>query len=644
MRSSSRSSDAPPPKVSSTSGTPKTLEWTPTAALSSSASSESLELSTPTTAQEEGRILGTDDDTKRGCFGSRRLSFLTRKKKWSLLLCTAAVVVVVVTTSLAVGIPRRKSVRSGKNSLSNNSYDDQQQQEEESTSTTTPQPSSPVTMTPTVSPTVVKVKPPPFFQADPNPMDEEEQSSSNSTNTTIMSPATTSSIPLASPTPAPTPAFNGDAIDGSHPPTYVPGNLTTYMNGLLLSEGLSAKIIAHSGEKVELHNGGGGGTSSTNVIFDDKGNDKNNNFQFSKDKFHGMPDAGATFPIDDGGDDTSDDGGWIYVSNSELENQKGGVGAMTFDKDGNVVKYQVILQETTMNCGGGRTPWNTWISCEEVEFDGVIYQVDPTGRRESEIITLGSDGGRWESFAYDIRNKDNPRFFVTEDHNKGTVRRFTPQYPYEHYSDDLWNMLHGNGTTDYLMIVPDELNDGTGTFVWTDDILAAKDNARMYYPQTEGIDVYQNELFFVCKRIKQLFVLNLDDGTYYNTTTVSGLFNGKPDQISRLVVNNNEDDGDGSGRMSSSLSNSLLYFTEEGGLNSGVHARDSVGRFYTIFESPDYNDETTGLAFSPNGKYMYVSYQVTGILYTIWRNDGLPFQQTHLDLKYHSTSSSSLET
>jgi secreted PhoX family phosphatase len=153
---------------------------------------------------------------------------------------------------------------------------------------------------------------------------------------------------------------------------------------LLLSEGPDARILATAGDKVDYY----GGTKS-------------------KEKFHGQPDAGATFS------DVRDEnpGGWIYVSNSEIESNKGGVGALTFDKDGNLLDYQMVLEGTSMNCGGGRTPWNTWVTCEEVEFTGQIYQVHPTGQREAQLMTLGSEGGRWESFAYDDRDCNQPRFF-----------------------------------------------------------------------------------------------------------------------------------------------------------------------------------------------------------------------------------------
>ena len=113
--------------------------------------------------------------------------------------------------------------------------------------------------------------------------------------------------------------------------TYIPGNLTRQEAGLLLSEGLLTRIIATSGEPVQYQDG-----------------------TFSTITYHGSPDFGATFP------DTRpfNEGGWVYASNSEMEEAgKGGVGALTFNSEGNIIDYRMVLVNTTMNCGGGKTPW-----------------------------------------------------------------------------------------------------------------------------------------------------------------------------------------------------------------------------------------------------------------------------------------------
>lgn len=113
-----------------------------------------------------------------------------------------------------------------------------------------------------------------------------------------------------------------------------------------------------------------------------------------------------------------------------------------------------------------------------MEFTGQIYQVDPFGERPGEVMTLGNVGGRWESFAYDVREKDRPRFFATEDHNKGTVRRFTPNEKVDWTkSEDPWQILHSEGVVDYLIITPN-VNGTGGSYAWTDDFEAAKNNAR----------------------------------------------------------------------------------------------------------------------------------------------------------------------
>ena len=61
-----------------------------------------------------------------------------------------------------------------------------------------------------------------------------------------------------------------------------------------------------------------------------------------------MPDGAMTTSLPE------DDGGWVYVSNSELPDGAGGVGAIYFDRDGTVVDYKMLLTNTSMNCSGGR--------------------------------------------------------------------------------------------------------------------------------------------------------------------------------------------------------------------------------------------------------------------------------------------------
>jgi hypothetical protein len=127
------------------------------------------------------------------------------------------------------------------------------------------------------------------------------------------------------------------ALTPSRIPTYVPGNLTVSENGLILSEGLTAKIIGTAGQLLTYADG-----------------------QKSDAPFHTMPDAGACF-VDSR---LWNMGGWIYVSNSEAK-EVGGVGALTFNKFGELIDYRMILEDTRMNCGGGTTPWGAWVSVQD---------------------------------------------------------------------------------------------------------------------------------------------------------------------------------------------------------------------------------------------------------------------------------------
>jgi secreted PhoX family phosphatase len=152
-------------------------------------------------------------------------------------------------------------------------------------------------------------------------------------------------------------------------------------NGLQLPPGYRSRVIARSGTVVP-------GTTYT---------------------WHRAPDGGRVFAAP---------GGWVYVSNSEVD-KSGGVGMVRFNAAGTVIGAARLLDNTDRNCSGGHTPWGTWLSCEEVT-GGLVYEVHPLG-----LVPPRAQQGMGR-FQHEGAAVDSARqiVYLTEDETKGLFYRY----------------------------------------------------------------------------------------------------------------------------------------------------------------------------------------------------------------------------
>ncbi|MET9729521.1 alkaline phosphatase PhoX [Streptomyces sp. NPDC006458] len=317
-------------------------------------------------------------------------------------------------------------------------------------------------------------------------------------------------------------------------------------NGIRLPGGFTSRVVARSGQTVS-------GTSYT---------------------WHNAPDGGACY---------ADGTGWIYVSNSEI-NPSGGASAVKFSSTGQITGAHRILSNTRQNCAGGKTPWNTWLSCEEVSL-GYVYETDPWG------VNAAVRRDAMGRFKHEAAAADPVRrvIYLTEDETDGRFYRFVPNTWGNLSSGTLQVMVAGSATSGSFTWanVPDP--DGSPTTTRT-QVSGSKS-----FNGGEGCHYADDTVWFTTKGDNRVWQVNLNSSTYelaYDDSLVTG-------GTAPLT---------GVDNITGSASGDLYVAEDGGNMEICLITPDDVISVFLRIDGQS-SSEITGPAFSPDGSRLYFSSQ-----------------------------------
>ncbi len=316
-------------------------------------------------------------------------------------------------------------------------------------------------------------------------------------------------------------------------------------NGIRLPGGFTSRVIARSGQRV-------GTTSYT---------------------WHNAPDGGACY---------ADGTGWIYVSNSEI-NPSGGASAVRFSSTGAITGAYRILSGTRQNCAGGKTPWNTWLSCEEVDR-GYVYETDPWGTKAA--VRRDAMG----RFKHEAAAADPVRrvVYLTEDVTDGCFYRFRPTTWGDLSAGTLEVLVAGSGTSGPVTWA--RVPDPTGATATRNQVSGAK-----RFNGGEGCYYANDTCWFTTKGDNRVWQYDAAAQTVelaYDDSLVTG-------GTAPLT---------GVDNVTGSASGDLFVAEDGGSMEICVITpADVVAPFLRI--DGQSGSEITGPAFSPDGTRLYLSSQ-----------------------------------
>lgn len=295
----------------------------------------------------------------------------------------------------------------------------------------------------------------------------------------------------------------------------------------------------------------------------------------------------------------------------------------------------VSLSGTVRNCSGGRTPWNTWVSCEETtvgtssgfaQRHGYCFEVPLSTQSPSTAPVALTQMGRFKHEAIAVDRRSGI-VYLTEDNNPAGFYRFVP---------NVYGQLAAGGRLQ-MLVVTGHLNYDTrsgqnvGAILpveWVDipepNPPGAETNVSAVFNQgfasggaafarLEGCFAESGKIYFTSTSGGNLSLGQVWE--YRPRKTTSGYLKLVFESPAASVLNMPDNICFGQ--------NANLFVCEDNPTRNFVRVLSSDGALSNFAENivPNFqNTEFTGSTFSPDRQTLFVNLQAPGITLAVWGN------------------------
>ncbi|GAA3943456.1 PhoX family protein [Actinomadura viridis] len=304
----------------------------------------------------------------------------------------------------------------------------------------------------------------------------------------------------------------------------------------------------------------------------------------------------------------------------------GGTTTLEVDRNGDLVRQEISLAGTSTNCAGGRTPWGTWLTCEETEgftgqtkSHGWVFEVDPTGRRTRPEPITGMGRFAHEAVAVDPHTHVA---YLTEDASKpfGLFYRFTPR---SHRSEYHAYMAGGRLDAMYVPDLPDlsVVQEPGATFrvtwVKVPDPSAAATSTRKQFDKItrsqklEGAWWGHGKAYFVASYSEQAAGAAADHaGQVWK-------YDPRKETIELELVFKPGGRFDGPDNITVSPYGGGVILAEDGDGEQYLVGTTRKGEPFAFARNAFNDSEMCGVTFSPDGRTLFASRQSPGVTFAI---------------------------